>query len=152
MNTLYCHIYLLRLTNTHTKALSSVVDAVKSRLSSNAHQLGQLGLEPQAELLQRQLDSVTAFGLEAAQDDPAVLQSAARDFAFSLAHIFTGALLIEHAAASGSTPNEIVTAQKWCSRQIPLKEVADYSKPNSNSELMLVMDGYGLDQRSKGSK
>lgn len=142
-------------THTHTctqKALNSLTDAVKSRLSSHAHQLSQLGLEPQAELLQHQLDSITTFGHKAAQDDPSVLQNAARDFAFSLAHIFTGALLIEHAAASGSTPNDKVAAKKWCSRQIPLEEVVNYSKSESNSDMLLVMDGYGLDQRSKGNK
>lgn len=141
-------------THTHTctqKALNSLTDAVKSRLSSHTHQLSQLGLEPQAELLQHQLDSITAFGHRAAQDDPSVLQNAARDFAFSLAHIFTGALLIEHATASGSTPNDKVAAKKWCSRQIPLEEVANYSKSESNSDMLLVMDGYGLDQRSKGN-
>ena len=139
-------------TLTHIKALNALADTVKSRLSIHDHQLKQVGLQPQTELLQHQLDSVITFGLKISQEDPAILQNAARDFAFSLAHIFTGALLLEHAAASNSTPNDMVTAQRWCSRRIPLGDTEDYSKTKSNSDFMLVMDGYGLDQRSKVTK
>jgi len=138
--------------HTHMKALNTLTDAVKSRLSFHNHQLKQLGLHPQTELLHHQLDSVLTFTLKALQEDTTTLQNAARDFAFSLAHIFTGTLLLEHAAASNSTPNDKVTAQRWCSRQIPLGDPKDYSKTNSNSDFMLVMDGYSLDQRSKVTK
>lgn len=71
------------------QALSGLVDAVKSKLSASLD-LQRLGLESEAETLRKQLDSVVSFGLRVAQEDPAMLEVAARDFAFSLAHIYIG--------------------------------------------------------------
>lgn len=139
------------LQKTGAAALGSFTDSVKSRLSATP-QLERVGLASEAERLKHHLNSITAFAVRAAQEDTPTLERAARDFAYSLAHIYTGALLIEHATVDNSMPNDRVTAQRWCSRPLPLREAADYSSTASNMDLMLVMDGYGLEWRSQGDR
>ncbi len=62
---------------------------MKSRLSDQ-HQLERTGLSGEAQLLRQQLDTITSFALQAAKEDPPALEVAARDFAFSLAQVYTG--------------------------------------------------------------
>ncbi|NXC41168.1 ACD11 dehydrogenase, partial [Penelope pileata] len=45
------------------------------------------------------------------------MELAARDFSYSLARIYAGALLIEHAARPGSSPIDVSVARRWCSHQ-----------------------------------
>ena len=47
----------------------------------------------QASYLKKQLDHLTEFAEAAAINDPTILYTAARDFAFSLAHIYIGIML-----------------------------------------------------------
>ena len=72
-----------------SQALGSFTDSVKSRLSATP-QLERVGLTSEAERLKHHLDSITAFAVRAAQEDTPTLERAARDFAYSLAHIYTG--------------------------------------------------------------
>ena len=82
-----CHFRHFSIFSLFTSQVLSVFsDAVKSRLS-DSHQLERAGLTHAAERLKQQLDSVMSFGI---QDDPTILEVAARDFAMSLAHIYTG--------------------------------------------------------------
>ena len=72
-----------------SQALGSFTDSVKSRLSVTP-QLERVGLASEAERLKHHLDSITAFAVRATREDPPILERAARDFAYSLAHIYTG--------------------------------------------------------------
>ena len=63
------------------------MDAVRSRLS-DIRGLEATGLSSQAEQIKAQLDIVSSFPLMAVQEDPSMLEYAARDFAFSLAQIY----------------------------------------------------------------
>ena len=66
------------------------MDAVWSRLLSDKRGLEAVGLSSQAEQVKVQLDTVSAFPLMAVQEDPSMMEYAARDFAFSLAQIYIG--------------------------------------------------------------
>ena len=66
------------------------MDTVRSRLLSDKRGLEAVGLSSQAEQVKVQLDTVSAFPLMAVQEDPSMMEYAARDFAFSLAQIYIG--------------------------------------------------------------
>ena len=66
------------------------MDAVRSRLLSDVRGLEAAGLSSQAEQVKVQLDTVSAFPLMAVQEDPSMMEYAARDLAFSLAQIYIG--------------------------------------------------------------
>lgn len=63
------------------------MDAVRSKLT-DVRGLETAGLTSQAEKVKSQLDSVTSFAMMAVQEDPSMLEYAARDLAFSLAHVY----------------------------------------------------------------
>ena len=69
------------------QVLTSFVDAVRSRLS-DVRGLEAAGLSSQAEQIKAQLATVSSFPLMALQEDPSMLEYAAREFAFSLAQIY----------------------------------------------------------------
>ncbi|XP_028905329.1 acyl-CoA dehydrogenase family member 11-like [Ornithorhynchus anatinus] len=46
------------------------------------------------------------------------METAARDWAYSLARIYIGALLVEHAASSAASPTDVYAAQRWCERDL----------------------------------
>ena len=56
---------------------------------SDIRGLEAIALAPQAEWVKGQLDTVASFCLIAAQEDPSMLEHAARDLAFSMAQIYT---------------------------------------------------------------
>lgn len=70
------------------QALTCFSDAVKSKLS-DIRGLEATALAPQAEQIKGQLDTVASFCLKAVQEDPSMLEHAARDLAFSMAQIYT---------------------------------------------------------------
>lgn len=62
---------------------------MKSRLSDQ-YQLEKTSLTEAAQNLRQQMDSIMAFAAQAAEEDPTTLEVAARDFAYSLAQVYTG--------------------------------------------------------------
>ncbi|NXA38003.1 ACD11 dehydrogenase, partial [Eudromia elegans] len=54
----------------------------------------------------------------AASSGVAAMEIAARDLSYSLARIYAGALLIEHAAQPGSSPADVSAAQRWCHQEL----------------------------------
>ncbi|NWI14165.1 ACD11 dehydrogenase, partial [Crypturellus soui] len=48
----------------------------------------------------------------------ATMEIAARDFSYSLARIYAGALLIEHAAQPDSSSTDVSAAQRWCNQEL----------------------------------
>ena len=68
--------------------LEVLVDTLKARLSPLP--LAQCELTTEAEHLQRQLQSVATFVLQAVKEDLRCLEVASRDLALSLAHIYIG--------------------------------------------------------------
>lgn len=54
----------------------------------------------------------------AATKAPSYLELAARDLAYSLARIYTGALLIDHACWKGASPSDTYAALRWCEQDL----------------------------------
>ncbi|XP_008931697.2 acyl-CoA dehydrogenase family member 11 [Manacus vitellinus] len=64
------------------------------------------------------LGSLAQF-LEKAGPEPALtMELAARDFSYSLARIYTGALLMEHAARPGASSTDTCAALRWCNQEL----------------------------------
>ncbi|XP_012946238.1 acyl-CoA dehydrogenase family member 11 [Aplysia californica] len=81
----------------------------------------------------------------AAQMSPDQLQMAARQFAYSLARIYMGALLLDHAAYS-KTAADVCCAQRWCEQDLSLLSTTanngHFSHKSQEDNLDLVFDGY----------
>jgi len=75
--------------------------------------------------------------------NPRVLEFAGRDFAFSLAHIYIGALLMEHAALSEQALDCEIVA-RWCQRDLSpvMKDPERYSQEQSSTDQLLVYQNY----------
>ena len=69
----------------HVQVLQALVSKV-NRVTSNTERLQFLGLETESQVIKNWTQSVTRFTEEGSN----VLVTAARDFAISLAHIYTG--------------------------------------------------------------
>ncbi|NXA55305.1 ACD11 dehydrogenase, partial [Nothocercus julius] len=75
----------------------------------------------------------------------ATMEVAARDFSYSLARIYAGALLIEHAAHPSSSATDVSTAQRWCNQELcpvstELKN-GSYDAEEAFMDSCLVYDG-----------
>ncbi|NXA11680.1 ACD11 dehydrogenase, partial [Sapayoa aenigma] len=80
--------------------------------------LGTAELAPGVQRMREAVGSLTRF-LEAAGSEPAVtLELAARDFSYSLARIYTGALLMEHAARPDASSTDTCAALRWCNQEL----------------------------------
>nr|XP_002737472.2 PREDICTED: uncharacterized protein LOC100377336 [Saccoglossus kowalevskii] len=79
-------------------------------------------------------------------DDPAMLQVAARDFAFSLARCYMASLLLEQAAWDEAMAHDATIAVRWCEQDL-IPAVTNhsygyYDKKNIAMDTSIVMDGY----------
>lgn len=127
------------------EALKSFAFSVKSRIS-NTKQLEHKGLLPSAVALGNKLDQVVSFVSEANTSNNSLMEAASRDFSYSLAHIFIGALLLEHATSSSAMLQDIAVVSRWCSRPLPLGQKSHYLPSEHTMDLVMVMDGRGLDR------
>ncbi|XP_064392364.1 acyl-CoA dehydrogenase family member 11-like [Halichondria panicea] len=123
------------------EALSSLFEATKSRLSDDSR-LAARGLGPTAKTLREHMNSIVVFGQEAMVGDSEQLQNASRDLSFSLAHVFIGGLLIEHACSVESSSADINAAKRWAKRPLSLRLYQQYSKEEQSIDSALVMNGY----------
>nr|CAA76079.1 SOS response Ada system protein [Geodia cydonium] len=119
-----------------------VTDAVKSRLSILP--LAHCQLETEANLIHERMQDIVTFVLRAVGEEPECLEVAARDLALSLAHVYISMLLMEQACSGRATPSDRVTAQRWCSRPLPLGTLDSYTKSQSAADLSMVMEGHRL--------
>ncbi|XP_006007532.1 acyl-CoA dehydrogenase family member 11 isoform X2 [Latimeria chalumnae] len=69
-------------------------------------------LESSVKSVRTALHVLGAFAQKAPAQGVAFMEASARDFAYSLARLYTGALLLEHAAWKEATPLDIYTAQR----------------------------------------
>ncbi|KAE8292237.1 Acyl-CoA dehydrogenase family member 11 [Larimichthys crocea] len=90
---------------THTKSLLAGASSVSS-------------LAPAVKALDRALSELQDFVQVAASRGPAYLELGARDLAYSLARIYAGALLIDHACWKGASPSDTYAALRWCEQDL----------------------------------
>ena len=90
------------------QALTCFADAVRSKMS-DIRGLEAAGLSSHAEQVKVQLDSISSFCLKLVQEDPSMLECAARDFAFSLAQIYISELFYK-----ASKLDPFLLTNLWC--------------------------------------
>lgn len=89
----------------HTKSLLAGASSVSS-------------LAPAVTAVGGALCELEEFVQVAATRAPSYLELAARDLAYSLARIYTGALLIDHACWKGASPSDTYAALRWCEQDL----------------------------------
>lgn len=90
---------------THVKSLLAGASSVPS-------------VAPAVKAVDGALSQLEEFVQVAATRAPSYLELAARDLAYSLARIYTGALLIDHACWKGASPSDSYAALRWCEKDL----------------------------------
>ncbi|KAH9492154.1 Acyl-CoA dehydrogenase member 11 [Bulinus truncatus] len=100
-------------------------------------------LQVASQAVEQSVSNILSF---ASRLSPDLVEMAAREFAFSLARIYMGALLIEHATQKDTTPSDILTAIRWCEKDLaPLCTRGgnkNFTQKSMEQNLALVFDGY----------
>ncbi|XP_019362282.1 PREDICTED: acyl-CoA dehydrogenase family member 11-like isoform X1 [Gavialis gangeticus] len=106
---------LRSLTKSQGQALVAFFSAVQGKveLASNIKDL-----ESAVQRMQSAISKLEEFSQGVGSKGPSGMELAARDFAYTLARIYTGALLLEHAARPGASFTDIFTAQRWCTQDL----------------------------------
>lgn len=102
-------------------------------------------LRPAVTSLNTSLSSLKRFTLTAAARPSETLELSARDLAYSLARVYMGALLVDHAAWENATHMDIYTALRWCDQDLcPVvsRDAAGcYDPQTAAMDTALVYDG-----------
>ncbi|XP_075371867.1 acyl-CoA dehydrogenase family member 11-like isoform X4 [Mycteria americana] len=75
-------------------------------------------LEPAVKQTQDAISSLAQFTQAAGSKGAVTMELAARDFSYTLARIYAGALLIEHAARPDASSTDISAARRWCNQEL----------------------------------
>ncbi|KAM6931238.1 acyl-CoA dehydrogenase family member 11 [Xenentodon cancila] len=75
-------------------------------------------LVPAVKAVGSALSELEEFIQAAATREPSYLEQAARDLAYSLARIYAGALLIDHASWKGASPQDTYAALRWSEQDL----------------------------------
>nr|XP_009668546.1 PREDICTED: short/branched chain specific acyl-CoA dehydrogenase, mitochondrial-like [Struthio camelus australis]XP_009668547.1 PREDICTED: short/branched chain specific acyl-CoA dehydrogenase, mitochondrial-like [Struthio camelus australis]XP_009668548.1 PREDICTED: short/branched chain specific acyl-CoA dehydrogenase, mitochondrial-like [Struthio camelus australis]XP_009668549.1 PREDICTED: short/branched chain specific acyl-CoA dehydrogenase, mitochondrial-like [Struthio camelus australis] len=75
-------------------------------------------LEPAVKLMRDAISRLMHLVQRAGSKGAATMELAARDFSYSLARIYAGGLLIEHAARPDSSSTDVSAAQRWCNQEL----------------------------------
>ncbi|NXI53915.1 ACD11 dehydrogenase, partial [Chloroceryle aenea] len=106
---------LRSLTKSEGQALAVFLSAVQKKLelaSSRAE------LEPAAKRTRDAVSSLARFTQAAGSRGALAMELSARDFSYTLARIYAGALLLEHAARPDASSADIAAAQRWCNQEL----------------------------------
>ncbi|XP_053938619.1 acyl-CoA dehydrogenase family member 11 isoform X2 [Cuculus canorus] len=96
-----------------TKSQGQVMDVFFSTVQKKMElALSTAKLECAVKQIQDAVSSLAQFMQAAASKGAVTMELAARDFSYSLARIYAGALLIEHAARPGASPTDISAARR----------------------------------------
>uniref|UniRef100_A0A3Q3DIB6 Acyl-CoA dehydrogenase family member 11-like n=1 Tax=Hippocampus comes TaxID=109280 RepID=A0A3Q3DIB6_HIPCM len=95
-----------------------VLCAYFTHVKVNASASSVSSLDPAIRAVDGALSDLEGFVQEAATKVPGYLELAARDLAYSLARIYTGALLIDHASWKGASPADVYAALRWCEQDL----------------------------------
>ncbi|KAG9262910.1 acyl-CoA dehydrogenase family member 11-like [Astyanax mexicanus] len=75
-------------------------------------------LAPAVEALGSSLSALAKFIQKTATQNPEKLELAARDLAYSLARIYMGVLLVDHASWDEASDADVYAALRWCERDL----------------------------------
>lgn len=101
------------------KSQGKVMEAFFSTAQTKLESASRLSeLEDPVARVQEALHKLQRFMQKIGSKGEATMQLAARDFAYTLARIYAGALLLEHAARPRASATDITTAQRWCHQDL----------------------------------
>ncbi|NXO60414.1 ACD11 dehydrogenase, partial [Aramus guarauna] len=106
---------LRSLSKSRGQAMAVFFSAVQKKLelaSSTAK------LEPAVKQMQDAISGLAQFMEGAGSRGVETMELAARDFSYTLARIYAGALLIEHAARPDASSTDISAARRWCNQEL----------------------------------
>ncbi|XP_067406336.1 acyl-CoA dehydrogenase family member 11-like isoform X3 [Emydura macquarii macquarii] len=133
---------LRSLTKSQGQVLAVFFSAVQGKLEL-ASSISELASSVQ--LIQDALRRLGQFTQRIGSEGAAVMELAARDFAYTLARIYTGALLLEHAAWPDASSTDAYTAQRWCKQDLcPVdseEKAGCYSAKAASMDIALVYEG-----------
>ncbi|XP_068065295.1 acyl-CoA dehydrogenase family member 11-like [Anomalospiza imberbis] len=75
-------------------------------------------LSPAVQRAREAIGSLRQFMVAAGSEQALTMELAARDFSYSLARIYTGALLVEHAARPDASSTDVCAALRWCNQEL----------------------------------
>lgn len=97
------------------KTNGQVLVAVQNKVKDTVNRCTKVQkLKTSCDVVDKALSGIMDFAI----NDSGKLECAARDFTFSLAHVYIGALLLDHAAASGCQRHDLWTVQQWVQRDL----------------------------------
>ncbi|KAG7160259.1 Acyl-CoA dehydrogenase family member 11-like [Homarus americanus] len=128
--------FLRAMAKSKGEALTAVYDDVKARIEEVTSIMTE-DLQDSCHKVTQSMDELTSF----LQQHPHLIQPAARDIATSVAHIYIGSLLLEHAAWEKSSNSKEV-AKRWCQQRLTCLTLDEYSADNK----ALYMEGYNLSE------
>ncbi|XP_010406823.3 acyl-CoA dehydrogenase family member 11-like isoform X1 [Corvus cornix cornix] len=79
---------------------------------------GTKELAPGVQRTREAIGSLQEFMAAAGSEQALTMELAARDFSYSLARIYTGALLMEHAARPDASSTDVCAALRWCNQEL----------------------------------
>ncbi|XP_036382808.1 acyl-CoA dehydrogenase family member 11-like [Megalops cyprinoides] len=127
------------------QTLEALFTDVKAKLTAAS---GNQALVPSVTVVDSALCRLGQFVQAAVRRPPSYMELAARDLAYSLARIYIGALLIDHAAWEGASHADIYAAQRWCEQDLcPVftKDVSSwYNLETPDKDAALVYEGSPL--------
>ncbi|XP_023198752.1 acyl-CoA dehydrogenase family member 11-like isoform X2 [Xiphophorus maculatus] len=114
---------------------------VKSLLAGAS---GVSSLDPAVKAVGSALSELEQFVQIATSRSPSYLELAARDLGYSLARIYAGALLIDHACWKDASPNDTYAALRWCEQELCLvtskQKRGCYDSSSASMDAALVYD------------
>ncbi|XP_060541118.1 acyl-CoA dehydrogenase family member 11-like isoform X1 [Pantherophis guttatus] len=125
------------------KALDVFFSTAQAKLEAATR---QPELQASVQIIQNNLQKLKQFVRRMDSKGEAGWQLAARDFAYDLAWIYEGVLLLEHAARAGASATNIYAAQRWCQEDVCLvdreEKAGSYNSTAASLDKSLVYDGY----------
>ncbi|MEE6510098.1 hypothetical protein FKM82_029140 [Ascaphus truei] len=136
---------LRSVTKSQGQVLTAFFSATQEKLEAAA---GAPLLSQPAQLTRQALEKLGAFMQQEGLKGSHGMELAARDFAYSLAKIYIGSLLLEHAAWAGATDTDVYAAQRWSEQDLcPVSSAeasGSYNAEAVSMDRQLVYEGSPL--------
>lgn len=136
---------LRAITKTQGRVILAFRDAVMKKLSY-AREQSRSDLGSVCDVLEKGLGEILEFLQHAAKEGPEYLEIPARDLAYSLARVYAGALLIEHASWSEADHCDVAVAKRWCSQMLSpvfrCHALGAYASGESSLDYEITMKGH----------
>ncbi|XP_028400377.1 acyl-CoA dehydrogenase family member 11-like [Dendronephthya gigantea] len=136
---------LRAITKSKGMVINAFCDIVMKKIS-DARAQSRGNLSGVCDIVEKNLRKTVEFLQEAAEERPEYLEIAARDLAYSLARVYAGALLTEHASWSEADEYDVAVAKRWCLQDLsPVSHchVSDgYSSGETSVDYEITMKGH----------